>query len=84
MTLTRIAVPPPGLHQPQLTADGRLRFIGVGISNLSYIVESAPNLGPPIVWTAVATNAAKTNGVYEFFDPDPPTNSTRFYRVRSP
>jgi hypothetical protein len=36
------------------------------------------------LWTPLATNAASTNGAFNFTDPKATNDPWRFYRIRSP
>jgi uncharacterized delta-60 repeat protein len=64
--------PSPGLN---------LNLTGVPGSN--YVLQTATNLTPPIQWLPVVTNAADTNGVWQFTDTNL-NSAQKFYRVTMP
>jgi hypothetical protein len=49
----------------------------------AFVLLSATNLTPPVLWQPVATNSADTNGIWTFIDTN--RNSVqKFYRVSTP
>jgi len=52
-----------------------------GTPNYPYILVSATNLTPPVVWQPVFTNCADTNGNCSFSIPDLPGFPAGFYRA---
>ncbi len=54
-----------------------------GIPGTSYVLQSATNLAPPVIWQSVLTNQTDTNGLLQISD----TNLNypqKFYRVTTP
>jgi hypothetical protein len=47
-----------------------------------YILQSTPSLTPPIVWSPILTSSVGTN-LFQVL-PMPVSNSSRFYRVKTP
>ena len=52
-----------------------------GTPNYPYILVSATNLTPPVVWQPIFTNYADTNGNWSFTIPDLSGFPAGFYRV---
>jgi autotransporter-associated beta strand protein len=63
-------------------AGGGFTLGGTGGAGQAYVLLTAADLVSP-VWTAIATNVADTNGVFNFTDPGA-TNLQQFYRISSP
>lgn len=55
-----------------------------GTPNSAYAVQSATNLTPPIQWQSLLTNAADTNGIWQFMDTNTTLYPQRFYRAIVP
>ena len=55
----------------------------IGAPGGNYILETATNLLAPIQWVPVLTNAADSNGVWQFTDTNL-SNAQLFYRVTKP
>jgi autotransporter-associated beta strand protein len=64
-----------------LLADGTVQLNFSGTPGYVYLIEAAPDLTPPISWTTLDTNAADTNGDFEFIDTDATNYSGRYYRT---
>jgi uncharacterized delta-60 repeat protein len=54
-----------------------------GIAGSEYVLQTATNLQPPIQWLPVLTNAADTNGLWQFTDTNL-NSSQKFYRIATP
>jgi hypothetical protein len=52
------------------------------IPGLSYVVEMATNLSPPISWLPLDTNTVSPNGQIRFTSP--PANSQQYFQLRFP
>jgi hypothetical protein len=52
-----------------------------GESNLTYGIEFATNLAPPIFRERIGTNAADRSGVFQVTDTNAPSFPMRFYRA---
>jgi len=64
------------------SADGQqLTLQLTGTPNYPYILVSATNLTPPVVWQPIFTNCADTNGNCSFSIPDLPGFPAGFYRA---
>jgi hypothetical protein len=77
-------VPPPKLINTILLSNGNLQF-GFTNANLnaSFTVLFTTNLDVPLAnWTVLGTASNISPGVFQFTTT--PTNSMRFYAVRSP
>ncbi len=76
---------PPVISSLNLSASvGPFSLTGTGGAGESYVLVTASNLVPPVVWLPLVTNIAGTNGVFNLADPQSVTNSQKFYRVRTP
>jgi hypothetical protein len=62
-------------------ANGTFQLEGMGWSNRSHVLQAATNLLPVIQWSSIATNAADTNGGFQFTDILTQIFSRRFYRA---
>jgi uncharacterized repeat protein (TIGR01451 family) len=74
--------PPPNITTAFLQADGSFALDFAGMAGVSYILETTTNLLFPEGWQPVATNAAVTNGVLQFTDPQATNFPQRFYRLK--
>ena len=52
-----------------------------GLPGVSYVLEAAPSLNPPVAWSPVVTNAADAAGNWIFTDTNAPSNAARYYRM---
>lgn len=64
--------------------NGSLQFTANAAPNLTYSVEAATNLVPPVAWTVIGNATANGGGALQFTDPDAPQFPVRFYRLRHP
>jgi len=76
-TLT-VGIPPQNL-QVIATGGSAILIHMQGTPYYPYVLESATNLTPPANWQPVLTNAADTNGVWQFTDTNL-NSSQKFYR----
>jgi uncharacterized delta-60 repeat protein len=74
---------PPQTLTANLGAGPNFNLNLTGLPNQSYVLQSATNLTPPIQWLPVLTNAADTNGVWQFTDTNL-NSAQKFYRVTTP
>jgi hypothetical protein len=74
---------PPLNMAASLGAGPSLNLIVSGLPGRNYVLQSATNLQPPIPWLPMMTNAADTNGVWQFTDTNL-NNAQKFYRVTTP
>jgi hypothetical protein len=76
---------PPAISSLKISADqGSFTLTGTGSANQSYVLLTATNLIPPVIWQKAATNNADSNGFFTFIDPQITNHSQRFYRVSTP
>jgi len=71
------AAPSRFLSAEQLI-DGRVHLRVTGAPNQPYILEQSTDLEN---WQPLSTNQSSTNP-FDLYDPDPPNNGQRFYRLR--
>jgi hypothetical protein len=76
-----LPVPLPVLAGASMTANG-FQFRFAAQFSLSYTVQRATNLSPPIAWQTVRSYLPGTEGVVQFVD-SAVTNGAQFYRVRA-
>jgi hypothetical protein len=73
---------PPQNFSASLSGAG-LQLQGGGSLGASYVLLSATNLNPPVVWQPVATNPAGAGGNWTFTDTNVAAFPQRYYRVTS-
>ncbi len=69
-----------GLNQ---TSDGNFHFAGTGAAGVTYELDAATNLAPPISWMFVTNAVADQNGLFDLWDLSATNFSQRFYRIIS-
>jgi hypothetical protein len=47
----------------------------------NHVLQAATNFLPAVQWSAIATDVADANGVFQFTDPQAQNFDRRFYRV---
>jgi len=52
-----------------------------GTPGYVYLIEVATNLAPPITWTTLSTNAADSNGLFNFTDTNASNYNDRYYQT---
>ena len=67
-----------------LLSNGSFSLSGTGNVGQSYVLLTASNLMPPLVWSPVQTNQADSNGFFHFTDPGAAGQPQRFYRTTLP
>lgn len=77
-----VGLPPQKLNINSASGNG-VHMQMSGTPNFPYAVQFATNLAPPILWLPVLTNAADTNGLWQFTDTNL-NNGQKFYRVTAP
>jgi hypothetical protein len=84
--LVTVTAPVPSLKVISILADGKSATITVtfsGTAGNEYLVQTASNLAPPVLWNSISTNTAGPNGLWVFTDSI--TNaSQRNYRAAVP
>jgi len=83
ITLTRESLP-SSISSILCLTNGLKQIVGLGLPNLPYAIEAAPDLDSPILWQTLGTNFSNGSGAYQFIDQDSLVHPMRFYRVRSP
>jgi hypothetical protein len=63
---------------------GGFSLSGAGAVSQVDILLAASNLNPPAAWTPLGTNAADSNGLFEFVDDQATNFLQRFYRIGTP
>ena len=76
--------PPPVISSLGVLSDGSFTLSGTGVARRSYVLLTASNLVPPLVWTPLATNPADDQGVFGFTDTEVTNYWQRYYRVGTP
>jgi fibronectin-binding autotransporter adhesin len=84
VVLTRVIAAPPSTIQPLGLSNGVRVIAGLGLPNVSYVLEATTTLNTPIPWQPILTNTTDGAGVYQFLDFDGTNFPMRFYRVLSP
>jgi len=74
--------PPPNIQSITAGA-GNFSLAGVGQSGSPYVLVTASNLTPPVIWVPSITNQADVNGNFTFTNL-PTTNSQQFFRISTP
>jgi autotransporter-associated beta strand protein len=69
-----------GLNQ---TSDGNFHFAGAGAAGVTYELDAATNLAPPIPWMFVTNAVAGLNGLFDLWDLSATNFSQRYYRIIS-
>jgi hypothetical protein len=80
---SQATVVPPLMLTATLRAGTNFNLNLTGISGQNYVLQTTTNLTPPIQWLPVLTNAADTNGVWQFTDTNL-DSPQKFYRVTTP
>ncbi len=75
---------PPSITGIGPNPDGSVTLHFAGGAEQNYLVQAATNLTPPVIWQTVSTNAAGTNGTWQFTDTNVFSYPVRFYRAASP
>jgi hypothetical protein len=65
------------------TTDGNFQFDGAGAAGVTYELDAATNLAPPIVWDFVTNAVADQNGLFQLWDLSATNFPQRFYRIIS-
>ena len=73
---------PPQQFTASNSASG-LQLSLVGTPNYPYVLQTASNMVPPVVWQSIFTNPADANGDWNFTDTNV-SDAQRFYRATVP
>ena len=74
----------PQTVQFHLNLDKSLTLQMPGTPGFNYVLQTATNLTPPVLWQNVASNQTDTNGDWTYVDTNTPVAGSRFYRVSTP
>jgi len=64
-------------------ADGTVQMNFSGTPGYVYYIEAATNLVSPIPWVILSTNAADSNGLFNFVDSNATNYGSRFYQTQA-
>jgi hypothetical protein len=82
--LSVVATVPPQFTQLGAiaqTSDGNFQFSGSGAAGVTYELDAATDLAPPVVWSFVTNAVADQNGLFQFADLQATNFPQRFYRI---
>jgi autotransporter-associated beta strand protein len=65
------------------SAAGNFQFSGTGAAGVTYTLNAATNITPPVVWRFVTNAVADQTGLFELFDLSATNFPQRFYRISS-
>ncbi|HEX9047579.1 MAG TPA: LamG-like jellyroll fold domain-containing protein [Verrucomicrobiae bacterium] len=63
------------------SADGNFQFNGTGAAGVTYELDGATNLAPPIAWLFITNAVADQNGLFQLWDLSATNYSQKFYRI---
>ncbi len=79
--LSVIATAPPQFGSIVQLGDGNFQLSGDGAAGVTYELDAATNLVPPIAWNFVTNAVADQNGQFQFSDLQATNFAQRFYRI---
>ena len=79
-SVTVLSIIPARLSGVIIKANGQFQLTLTGQPNLNYIIQARTNLTIG-AWTALSTNTAAGNGIFQFTDTNAPGLPQRFYRA---
>jgi len=79
--ITVLDLPGPRLTNFTVLPNKQFQFVINGVPGRLHVIEAATNLGPPTIWTVLATNATGQGGTFIFTDPASSSLARRFYRA---
>jgi len=65
------------------SADGNFQFSGTGAAGVTYTLNAATNILPPVVWLSVTNAVADQTGLFQLSDLSATNFPLRFYRLSS-
>ena len=80
---SQVTLQPPQTLSANLGAGSIFNLTLTGLPNQNYVLQTATNLAPPVPWQSLLTNAADTNGVWQFTDTNL-NSAQKFFRVTTP
>ena len=75
---------PPQTLQFHLNLNKSLTIQMPGTPGFNYVLQTATNLQPPVLWQNLATVQTDTNGLWTYADTNAPSFGSQFYRVSTP
>lgn len=79
--LSVVATVAPQFSSATQTGDGNFQFSGTGAAGVTYELDAATNLAPPIPWLFVTNGVADQNGQFQLWDLSATNFPQRFYRI---
>lgn len=79
--LSVAATLPPQFAGVVQTSDENFLFSGSGSAGVTYELDAATNLAPPVAWLAVTNTVADQNGLFQMWDSQATNFPSRFYRI---
>lgn len=79
--LSIVAAAPPQFGSITQTGDGNFLSSGTGSAGVTYELDAATNLAPPIAWSFVTNTVADQNGRFQLSDLQATNFTQRFYRI---
>jgi uncharacterized repeat protein (TIGR03803 family) len=79
--ITVLDLPGPRLTNFTVLPNKQFQFVINGVPGRLHVIEATANLGPPTIWTSLATSAISPSGNFIFTDPASSSFSRRFYRA---
>ncbi|HZM03094.1 MAG TPA: hypothetical protein VFC44_08715 [Candidatus Saccharimonadales bacterium] len=67
-----------------LASNQSVQLTFTGMANSAYVLQSATNLNPLVVWQTLITNMSDSDGNWTFVDTNAMNYAVRFYRVVAP
>ena len=83
INLINVLTQTPYIYNFARNTNGAMTLYSVCVPGSTNLVLSATNLAPPIIWQAISTNVAGSNGDWQFSDTNAPRYKFRFYRLLS-
>jgi len=79
--LAVVATAPPQFDSITQNPGGNIQFHGSGSAGVTYELDAATNLLPPIPWFFVTNTVADQNGLFQLWDLQATNFPLRFYRI---
>jgi autotransporter-associated beta strand protein len=83
LTVTNSTVVIPVITTMASLGSAGFSLSGTGGVGQTFVLLMSSNLPPFSGWTSLATNAASTNGVFQFTDAQATNDAQRFYRIQA-
>ncbi len=81
--LSVVATMKPQFASLAPVANGTFQFNGTGAAGVTYTLNAATNLNPPVLWLAVTNAVADQTGLFQLVDLSATNLPRRFYRISS-